>query len=130
MVHKVRNPSSVYGYMGGSGAINSYVPPCPPAPTCDLLFASTLADLVRMIESTSKVIDLFFPPSIATAPTVSKMGYTASVVASPMFMVWMMWMQTYPDEKIDPTNPDVLNRLEDLYLQMGLSPDLDPFLNP
>jgi len=130
MPYKVRNPNSVYGYVSSRGAINAYVAPCPPAPRCDLLFAATLADLIRMIESTAKVIDLFFPASSATAPNVSKMGYTANVVASPLFMVWMMWMQTYPDEKIDPTNPDVLNRLEDLYLQMGLSPAQDPFLNP
>jgi hypothetical protein len=130
MPGRVRTPNSVYGYSGGSSAVKVNVTPCPPVPSCDLLFAATLADFVAMIESTSKVIDLFFPVSVATAPNVSKMGYSASVVASPLFMVWMMWMKTYPDEKIDPKNPDVLNRLEDLYLQMGLSPAQDPFLYP
>ena len=97
---------------------------------CDTQLMIALEDFMIFIRKTEEVISNFFPATKAIASAVGKMGYTASLTVPPMFMVWFKWREIYPDEKIDVTDDDVLNRLKDLYLEMGVPWELDPFLNP
>ena len=96
--------------------------------SCDTRLAVALADLLTLIEATTTVIGNFFPALVATAPCIANMGYSMSL--SPVIIVWLKWRDVYPDEKIDIESPDSLDLLKDLYLEMGLPWELDPFLKP
>lgn len=93
---------------------------------CPPLYKKTLTDLLALVAITKSVIDRFFPAFKSNSPFISQMSY--SVKLPPAIYMLLMYMDLYPDRKMEQTCvPDLLN-LKDIYLMMGSPWQDDPIL--
>jgi hypothetical protein len=83
--------------------------------------------LLALTVITKKSIDAFFPPTIAYAPYVTKMGYSTAV--PPNVYTLLVYTDMYPGEKLDVTNVIDLNNLKDIYLMLNIPWNNDPILS-
>jgi hypothetical protein len=79
-----------------------------------------------LVSLTKKIIDQFFPGIKVSAPFVGKLDTVATV--SPPIFVLLKWIDLYPGDVLVPTDIKDLNKLKNLYIQMGMDWEEDPFL--
>jgi hypothetical protein len=108
-------------YGGCPRVMTSRQNPCPP------LFKQTLVDLLALATITKTSIDKYFPPTIAYAPYVTKMGYSTAV--APNVYTLLVYTDMYPGKKLAVTNVIDLNNLKDIYLMLNIPWNNDPILS-
>jgi len=94
--------------------------------SCPTAMKQILLDLIALVNITQNVVDRFFPATKATAPFVSKMGYSLQVPMN--IYILLVYMNIYPGRKFDPTNAINVLNLKDIYLSMNLPYIDDPFI--